>query len=309
MCMKKRSLFFALCMAATFQVVAQQDGLFSQYMFNTMLINPAYAGSRDVLSLNALYRKQWVNVPGAPETMTFSADAPIKKEKMGLGLTLFNDKIGVTNSTGFYGNYAYRIRLTNNSTLSMGANIGLTYYTANLTNVKYADDNSSDNAFSANITKWMPNLGLGLFYNTDKFYIGLSMPHVLNNKLTNDPGVTARQYRQAYLLAGYVFDLSNKFKLRPSALLKEVSGAPIQLDLNANIWMYDLVAFGISYRSLDAPLFMIEIQATEQLRFGYAFDYSTSIKPDNNLGRTTHEVMLRYEFGYDKSKMLTPRYF
>src|ERR1700733_6995334 len=108
--MKKIHLLFVLLLVMAFQAFAQQDGLFSQYMFNTMLINPAYAGSRDVISLNALYRKQWVNVPGAPETMTFSADAPLKKEKMGIGLTMFNDKIGVTNSTGFYGNYAYRLR-------------------------------------------------------------------------------------------------------------------------------------------------------------------------------------------------------
>ena len=305
--MKKIKLLFALLLGVTSATFAQQDGLFSQYMFNTMLINPAYAGSRDVISLNALYRKQWVNVPGAPETMTFSADAPIKKEKMGLGLTFFNDKIGVTNSTGVYGNYAYRIRLSNNSTLSMGVNLGMTYYTANLTSVDL--DNPNDKAFGTNISKWMPNLGLGMFYNTDKFYIGLSMPHILNNKLTNDPGVTARQYRQAYLLAGYVFDLSHKFKLRPSALLKEVYGAPIQLDLNANLWIYDLVGVGISYRSLDAPLFMLEVQLNDQLRFGYAFDYSTTITPQSNLGRTTHEVMLRYEFGYDKAKILTPRYF
>lgn len=307
--MKKIKLLFTLLVLGQVSVFAQQDGLFSQYMFNTMLINPAYTGSRDVLSLNALYRKQWVNVPGAPETATFSADSPLKNEKMGVGLTVYNDRIGVTNSTGIYGNYAYRIQLSNNSTLSMGASVGLTYYKADLASVKYTDDNTYDNAFGSNVQKWMPNIGLGLFYNTDKFYAGLSMPHVLNNQLDNDPGLTSRQSRHAYLLAGYVFELNHKFKLRPSALLKYVSGAPIQLDLNANLWMYDLVAFGISYRSLDAPLFMIEVQATEQLRLGYAFDYSLSLKPESNLGRTTHEIMLRYEFGYDKSKIVTPRYF
>lgn len=307
--MKKIHILLGLFMATAIHAVAQQDALFSQYMFNTMLINPAYTGSREVVSLNALYRKQWINVPGAPETMTFSADTPLKNEKMGVGLTVFNDRIGVTNSTGFYANYAYRIRLSNNGTLSMGISAGATLYKADLTSVKYTDDNTYDVAFGANISKWMPNVGLGLFYNTDKLYIGLSSPHVLNNKLDNDPGLTSRQYRHGYLLGGYVFDLNHKFKLRPSALVKFVSGAPIQLDLNANIWMYDKIAFGISYRSLDAPVFMVEIQITEQLRFGYAFDYAHSIKPTSYYNRTSHEVMLRYEFGYDKSKVLTPRYF
>jgi len=288
---------------------AQQDALFSQYMFNMMLVNPAYAGSRDVISLSALYRKQWLNVPGAPETMTFSADTPLKNEKMGVGLTVFNDRIGVTNSTGFYANYAYRVRVSDKGTFSMGASAGLTNYKADLAGVKHSDDGTSDNAFSANVSKILPNVGLGLFYNTDKFYVGASMPHVLNNKLENDPKVTARQYRHGYLMGGYVFALNHNFKLRPSALLKFVSGAPLQLDLNANLWMYDIVAFGLSYRSAAAPLAMIELQITEQLRFGYAFDFSHNINPGNNLGRTTHEVLLRYEFGYDKAKVLTPRYF
>ena len=307
--MKKKIILLSFMLSGAFYSMAQQDALFSQYMFNIMLINPAYTGSRDVISLSALYRKQWLNVPGAPQTMTFSADAPLKNEKMGIGLTVFNDQIGVTNSTGFYGNYAYRVKISNKGTFSMGGSLGLTNFKADLAGVKHSDDGTTDNAFSSNTSKILPNVGLGLFYNTDKFYAGISMPHVLNNKLENDPGVTARQYRHGYILGGYVFSLNHNFKLRPSALLKFVSGAPLQLDLNANLWMYDKIAFGLSYRSLDAPLAMVEVQVTDQLRLGYAFDFSHSINPGNSLGRTTHEVLLRYEFGYDKGKVLTPRYF
>jgi len=305
--MKKISLFLIVKLALVVQVFGQQDAMFSQYMFNMMLVNPAYTGSRDVLSLNALYRKQWVNLAGAPETMTFSADMPISNEKMGIGLTVFNDKIGVINNTGFYANYSYRVHMTNNSTLAMGVNAGLTNYTANLSRVSFADDGSSDNAFAANTSKILPNVGFGLFYSSDKYYVGLSMPHVLDNKLESGAGLTARQFRHAFLMGGYVFDLNHNFKLKPSALIKQVSGAPIQADINLNLWLYDRFGLGISYRSLDAPVAMIEIQITDQLRFGYAFDYSTTRLRNYNSG--THEVMLRYEFGYDKAKVLTPRYF
>lgn len=307
--MKKVILFFLLALAGANQVFAQQDALFSQYMFNMMLVNPAYTGSRDVVSLNALYRRQWTNLTGggAPETMTFSADAPIKKEKMGVGLILFNDKVGVVNNSGFYGTYSYRIRLGNNSTLALGVNAGGTYYTANLTGVKLSKDNAPDAAFSANQTKFLPNLGLGLYYSTDKFYVGLSSPHVLNNKLDGNDGVTARQFNHIFLMAGYLFKLNHNLKLRPSALVKQVSGAPIQLDVNCNLWLYDKFAFGLAYRGSGVPIAMIELQLLEQLRFGYAYEYPLGTLQKYNSG--SHEFMLRYEFGYDKAKVITPRFF
>lgn len=306
--MKKIKLALVLFAASLSNAFAQQDALFSQYMFNMMLINPAYTGSRDIISLNAMYRKQWVNVPGAPETMTFSTDAPFRNETMGGGLVVYNDKIGVTTNTGFYANYAYRVRLSNNSTLAMGASLGLNNYNANFTKVM-ADENGelNDKAFASNINKVLPNIGAGLYYSNDKFYLGLSLPHVLNNKLDKDQGLTARQYRHAYLMAGYVFTLNHHFKLKPSTLIKDVYGAPIQVDLNANLWMYDKFAVGLSYRSLAAPVFIAEIQLLHQLRFGYAFDYTHNRIRNYNNG--THEIMLRYELGYDRSRMITPRYF
>lgn len=302
--MKKIYLLLTVIAASVYQVQAQQDAMFSQYMFNMMMVNPAYTGSRDVVSLNALYRKQWVGIEGAPQTVTFSGDMPIAHEKMGVGLTVFNDRIGVVSNTGFYGTYAYRIQLTNNSTLAMGTNIGITNYTANLTSVEFANDGSTDNAFGANVNKILPNVGFGLYYSSDNYYIGLSMPHVLNNKFEQGANLTASQKRHAFLMAGYVFTLNDVFKLKPSFLIKQVSGAPIQMDLNANLWMYDKFGLGLSYRSLDAPIVMAEIQATDQLRIGYAFDYSTT-----RIKSGSHEFMLRYEFGYDKAKVLTPRYF
>jgi len=308
---KKIGLFLTVLLTCTFELFAQQDALFSQYMFNMMLVNPAYTGSRDVASVTTMYRKQWLNVPGTPETMTFSADMPLKNEKMGVGLTVFNDKIGVVSNTGFYGNYAYRIRLTNNSTLALGASLGLSNYKADLSNVMVSDQANStpDVAFAGNVNKILPNVGLGAFYSSDKFYIGASLPHVLNNKTQSDGGLTSRQSRHAYIMGGYVFDINESIKFKPSALLKQVSGSPIQLDLNANIWFYDKFGVGVSYRSLAAPVIMAEVQITDQFRFGYAFDYATSIKENNGYNKTSHEFFLRYEFGYDRGKVLTPRYF
>jgi type IX secretion system PorP/SprF family membrane protein len=306
----KRAFFFIILGAiALHEAKAQQDALFSQYMFNTMLINPAYAGSRDILSVSALYRRQWVNLPGggAPETMTFAADSPLKNEKMGVGLVLFNDKLGVVNNSGFYGNYSYRIHLSNKSTLAFGANVGGTYYSANLTNIQHSRDNTADMAFSTNVTKFLPNIGLGLYYSTDKLYIGLSSPHLINNKLNDGDNVTARQFKHYYLMAGYLIKLNNVIKLRPSALLKQVNGAPIQLDVNCNAWFYDKFSLGLTYRSGNIPMAFFEIQLLEQFRFGYAYEYQLGTLQTYNNG--SHEFMLRYEFGYDKTKTITPRYF
>ncbi len=309
--MKKIILSIITALSALTVVRAQQDALFSQYMFNTMLINPAYTGSRDVVSLNALYRKQWLNVKGAPETMTFSADTPLRNERMGAGLVVYNDRIGLVNNTGFYANYAYRARLNSNLLLSMGVSAGAMNYRANYSEAQLNEHGeSNDPAFAKNVNRILPNLGLGLYLNSDRFYIGLSIPHVLNNKLSSNFGggmTIARQYRHLFLIAGYVFDLNHYMKLKPSTLIKQVYGAPIQMDLNANLWFYDRIALGLSYRSLDAPVFLLEVQIFDQLRFGYAFDYSHTRVRHYNVG--THEVMLRYEFGYDKGKMITPRYF
>lgn len=291
------------------QANAQQDALFSQYMFNTMLINPAYTGSREIISLNALYRKQWLNVQGAPETMTFSADSPFPNEKMGGGVVLYNDRIGLVNNTGFYLNYSYRARISQTFLLSMGVSAGASNYRANYTEAKLDETGTgNDAAFSQDVNKILPNVGAGLFLNSDKFYIGISVPHVLNNKLIGSSlDKTARQYRHYFLVAGYVFTLNHALKLKPSTLIKQVYGAPIQMDLNANLWIHDRIGIGLSYRSLDAPVILAEIQLFEQFRLGYAFDYSHTKLKEYNSG--THEIMLRYEFGYDKGKMITPRYF
>jgi type IX secretion system PorP/SprF family membrane protein len=296
------------------RVYGQQDAQYSQYMFNMLAVNPAYAGSREVISTTALYRKQWVNTPGSPRTMTFSADAPLHGEKVGVGLLVFNDKAGVFGNTGVYGSYAYRLRLKK-GTLAMGLQAGFTQVSANLTSIILDENNTADGAFASNIAKFMPNFGAGLYYHTDKFYVGVSLPRIVNNKLfkkgTDTSAISidrSQQTRHLFLMAGVVIPLSIDVKLKPSALLKMVEGAPLQLDINSNVWFYDALAVGLSYRtSSNALVSMLEVQATKQVRIGYAFD--AMVGKSRFVGRAAHEIMLRYEFGYVKAKVISPRYF
>ncbi len=308
----KKYITFALLLiaAAANKLYAQQEAMYSQYMFNTLAINPAYAGSRNVTSATALYRNQWVGINGAPETITFSIDAPVNSKKVGLGLQVFNDKIGITKTTGAFASYAYRIRLQK-GTLAFGLQAGASQYRADFQNVLLSPDPSNDLAFSQNVNKVLVNVGTGVYYNTDRFYIGLSSPQLLNNKLTNftveGNNVFNGQALHLFFATGYVFPLSDVFALKPSVLVKGVKGAPIEADLNATLWIKDVFAIGLQYRTKADMSALIEIQASPQIRLGYAYDRSLTKLVQYNSG--SHEIMLRYEFGFEKGKILSPRYF
>lgn len=309
--MKKYITFVLLLISASASKLhAQQEAMYSQYMFNTLAINPAYAGSRNVTSATALYRNQWVGINGAPETITFSIDAPLKSKKVGLGLQVFNDKIGITKTTGAFASYAYRIRLQK-GTLAFGLQAGASQYRADFQDVSLTPDPSNDVAFSQNVNKVLVNVGTGVYYNTDRFYIGLSSPQLLNNKLSNftveGNNVFNGQALHLFFATGYVFPLSDVFALKPSVLVKGVKGAPIEADLNATLWIKDVFAIGLQYRTKADMSAMIEIQASPQVRLGYAYDRSLTKLVQYNSG--SHEIMLRYEFGFEKGKILSPRYF
>jgi type IX secretion system PorP/SprF family membrane protein len=308
-----RYLVLITLVVGSFTAYGQQDPQYSQYMFNTLAVNPAYAGSRDVVSATAMFRKQWVNTPGSPATGTFSIDAPFKRERVGVGLVVFNDRLGITNTTGAYASYAYRIRLEK-GTLAFGLQAGFSQFKADYTSVVLDQDNKSDNAFASNVNKVLPNFGGGVYYKTDKFYLGVSMPRFVNNKLFKKSSVpdnvtiTSHQSRHLFLMGGFVIPLSPDVKVKPSTLIKFVEGAPIQMDINANVWFYDAIAAGLSYRAAAGTLVtMIEVQASKQIRIGYAFD--AGIGKVRAVGTGAHEIMARYEFGYVKAKVLSPRYF
>lgn len=290
--------------------LAQQEAMYSQYMFNTLAINPAYAGSRNVASATALYRSQWVGIPGAPKTSTFTFDAPVDSKNIGIGLQVYNDRIGITNTTGAFASYAYRIRL-NTGTLAFGLQAGASQYLADFTSVALNTGGASDIAFSQNINKWLVDLGVGVYYNSDKFYIGLSSPQLLNNKLNNftvqNENAFAGQEIHLFLASGYVFPLGGDMNLKSSVLLKAVQGAPIEADFDGMLWFGSAFSVGAQYRTAADVSGIVELQVTPQIRLGYSYDYSTTKLVQYNSG--SHELMLRYEFGYSKGKILSPRYF
>ncbi len=309
---KNTILMLSLVLCNALSIYAQQDAMYTQYMFNTLAINPAYAGSSGQMTATALYRKQWVGIEGAPETQTISFDTPLANEKVGLGFQAFNDAIGVTKTTGIFATYAYRL-LMDNSTLAFGIQAGGSRFSANFQDVDLGSDGIPDMAYADNVTKLLPNFGAGIYFNTDRFYAGLSAPHFFNNSLNKDAGfvsdgLVARQYLHLFFATGYVINLSDDLKLKPNLLLKGVRGAPLQADINTSLYMFDLIAFGVSYRT-DADISVLtELQLNNKLKLGYAYDASTTSLASHNSG--SHELMLRLQFGQKRSKsILNPRFF
>ena len=290
---------------------AQQETMYTQYMFNMLAINPAYAGSRNVTSVTALYRDQWIGIAGAPKTATATIDMPIDDKKVGLGLQVYSDQIGITTTSGAFLSYAYRIRF-DRGTLSFGLQGGASQYRADFTSVALNTGAPVDIAFSQNVNKLLVDLGTGVYYNTDRFYLGISSPQLLSNKLTNlavtGNSTFAGQSLHYFIASGYVFPINNgDLNFKPSILIKGVRGAPLQADINATLWIKDVVAFGAQYRTDSSVAGLVELQISPQLRLGYSYDASTTSLVQYNSG--SHEIMLRYEFGYPKGKILSPRYF
>jgi type IX secretion system PorP/SprF family membrane protein len=287
----------------------QQEPMYSQYMFNMLNINPAYAGSRGAISTVALYRNQWVGFPGAPRTTSFSFDMPLQNKKIGIGAQFYDDRIGIERTTGFNAMYAFRFQFAGSGTLSLGLQAGLLNYQANYTEVNTYVPN--DPAFSSNVRGVLPAFAAGIYYNSDKFYVGFSAPALLKTKIKYNnaaeiASVTSRDLH-LFLTAGTVFDLNQDLALKPSMLIKAVSGAPVQMDLNVNLWLQNKIAIGASYRTGDAIVGLVEFQFNQQFRFGYAYD-----KTFSNLGTLvngTHELMFRMEFGSPAVRVTSPRYF
>ncbi len=291
------------CAICTGNLKAQQDPMYSQYMFNMLSVNPAYAGSREVLSMTALYRKQWVGVSGAPTTLTFSADAPIRNQKMALGVNLVSDKIGISKNMMINVCYAYRIMFVNGGVLSLGLQGGINQYRADYSSVNTAFNGTGplpDDAFAESVSSMFPNFGFGAYYYTGRFYLGLAVPKMIKNNLagTNRPTLDFtsfpnRQNRHLFITSGYSFDMNPEWTLKPSVLVKGVHGAPLEMDININAWWREKVGAGVSYRTADAIVAMIQFQAKPELNFGYAYDMTLSQFSGTNSG--SHELMLRYE--------------
>lgn len=304
---KYKRIVCVLALMAYFNVNAQQEAMYSQYMFNTMAVNPSYAGSREVFSMTALARAQWVGIEGAPVSQTLSMDAPIRNKKVGVGMIIFNDRIGLTHNVGAHGSYAYRVRMKR-ATLSMGLKLGMVQYNATLTQARLSVGTPTDDqGFSNNIRVWIPSAGAGFYINSDKYYFGASIPNLYSSQWTRTGDVKVNKYDHIFAMAGYVFKVSPDIRVKPSFLMKYVNGAPIELDINTNVWFYERFGFGLSYRTGDAIVGMFEIQVQNNFRVGYSYDYTITALQKYTTG--SHELMLRYEFGVGKDRVITPRYF
>jgi len=291
---------------------AQQDPMISQYMFNGLFLNPAYAGSHDYSIASMLYRYQWAGIEGAPHTGFFSYDAPIRGKNVGIGATLMFDRIGVTNKIDLVGNYSYHIRLSKKTKLSIGLRTSISYYWANVSELRYWDQ--SDPIFQSDIAgRVIPNFGLGLYYYGERFYAGIVAPQFLsydaNTFLAIENDYFQRNTRHFYLNAGYVFKLGKNTDFRPSFLLKFTPEAPPEADINVHFLFHKKFWVGASYRTLDGIVAMFEVNVTPNMRLGYAFDYPlhTWVR---NYTYGTHEIMLSFDIGKpDMLKIKSPRYF
>lgn len=295
---------FALLQCAT-RANAQQDPMYSQYMFNTLAFDPAYAGSADVFTAMALSRNQWVGFKGAPTTQTLSLHSPLPGGKLSLGGNLIHDVAGPARQSSAFIDIAYRIRTGKDTRLSFGLTGGVNYFQADLASLSTVEAEPVNGNISG---KALPNFGFGLYWHSTRYYVGLSAPKLLENTIGEDGVVaTNKEFRHYFAMAGYVMDISQDLKFKPSVMLRVVEGAPLSMDVNASFLLRDRVWFGAMYRIGNAFGFMAQYQVNEQLRLGYAFDLTTTRIGSYNAG--THEIMLSYDFKFSKGRTISPRYF
>ena len=303
--MKKIILIFFTVLIAH-QVSAQQDPQYTQYMYNMNIINPAYAGISEGLSIGALYRSQWVGLDGGPETYTFNIHSPVGKQ-LALGLSVISDQIGPVQETNAYIDVSYTIPTGMETRLAFGVKGGFTFHDIGLIDLELVDD--FDPIFSQNINETTPNIGAGVyFYKPNTYYISVSIPNILNGvHLDYNGSKIGSESEHLFAAAGYVFDLSENFKLKPHALVKYAFDAPISYDINANLFMYDLIEVGVGYRLEDSFSGMINFQVMDNLRIGYAYD---AIQSDLDIvTNSSHEVFINFDFRFSSKISRSPRYF
>lgn len=309
-----------LILLGTYSGSAQQDPQYTQYMYNTQVINPAYVGSREALSFGLLGRTQWVNFEGAPKTGTFTVNSPIGVlGNMGLGLSIVHDELGPAVESNITIDYSYTINTSDTDKVSFGLKAGLDLLDVDFTKLNIFDQGD---IFENNVdSKIQPQIGAGVYYHTDRFYTGLSVPNFLNTKhfdesqignIINDPSGTAGSTTAAerlhyFLIAGYVFDLGDNLKFKPATLIKLVSGAPLEWDVSANFLINEKFTIGASYRWSAAMSAMAGFQISDEIFIGVGYDYQTTDIETYSDG--SYEVFLRFDIFKKPERVLTPRFF
>jgi len=326
-----------MLLLGTLALHGQQEPQYSQFMYNKLPINSAYTGGRDVLSLRALYRDQWTSLDGHPRTAVLSAHSPLKNENIAIGANFVYDQLGVTKQTWISGTYAYRFKLAperkENMKLSLGINAGMLLYKSDLNDLYVTDP--TDPAFAENVSRVLPDIGAGIYFYGNHFYAGVGVPNFIKGDLYNKDqidnlpeGISSQRVPHMFGMAGGVipFGKTGVVKLRPQVMTKSVVAkgykAPFEIDLNASLMFFDIVNVGATYRTTigngkeenedllsnpESVDMLLEIWPTKQLLIGYAHDFTLSDLKNYNNG--THEIILGYDFAFEKKRVITPRYF
>lgn len=284
---------------------AQQDAQFTQYMYNTINVNPAYAGSRGAVSIFALHRTQWVGLDGAPVTNAVSINTPINGSNLGLGVSVINDKIGPTHENTLSADLSYTIPTSETFKLSFGIKATANLFDLDVSRLNPVDNDPSLHDFS---NKFTPNIGAGVYLHSDRAYIGFSVPNFIETNRYDDNEVAIfKEKINYYLIAGYVFDLTSDIKFKPALLTKMVTGAPLQVDVSGNFMFNEKFVVGLAYRWSAALSTMVGFQVSDGMYIGYGYDWETTNLNHYNSG--SHEIFLRYELFKNENKITTPRFF
>lgn len=290
---------------------SQQDPQYTMYMFNMMSINPAYAGSIDRTDVTLLGRKQWVNYPGSPQTINFNLHTPFYYDKMGAGISIINDQLGIMKHNMINLAYSYHVKLKT-SIVSFGIQSSITQFNSNFSNIKLDAPGTTaipDNAFNT-LNQFDFKTGAGFFWYSNKMFFGASSPLLYKYKISGTTAGNLTPYDSRshfFITGGYVFNLKNNNKLKPSTLIKYTKGAPLEFDINCNLYFNEMFGFGLSWRSFDSMDAILEYLINKNLKIGYSYDYTLTKLSKYNTG--SHEIMLNWQFGFKKGKIITPRYF
>ena len=288
-------------------VSAQQDPMFTQYMHNPVSINPAYAGSRGTLNVVGMHRQQWVGIDGAPKTLTFSLNSPFINYNVGVGLSLLYDELGPTRQTGIYADYSYHLKVSTKTKLAFGLKGGVNIYDINLQGLRGSEGDDHVAMFGYR-KLYHPNVGFGSYLYSDRFYVGFSIPKMLQNNLSDDENTLInKEERHYFLTGGVVVDISEFIKFKPSTTVRIVSGAPVSAELSLSFLLNNKLWLGGMYRVGDSAGAMVKFDLTNQLSLGYSYDFTLSELRQFNQG--THEVFISYDFAFRNRKTLSPRYF
>lgn len=306
-----RHIVLSVLLLVAITSFGQQEPMFTQYMNNPQLLNPAYAGSHGNINFNGIFRKQWVGtgLDWQPTTTSLSVSSPVYDYRFGLGLDFINDKIGPLQETSLFLDYAYQVNLSNNSTLALGVKTGFYMYQLDMTNLSTTEYDEYI-VYEPLVQKLFFNAGVGAYYFTDKFFAGVSIPKLLRNSLTEDDNtyeILSKMERHLYVTTGYVFELNADFKLKPTFMFRTVGGSPGSYEFTATVIMKDKLWLGAMYRLGDAVAAHARIEIRDGFQIGYSYDLTTSELCQYNKG--THEIFFSYTIKKKEKRILSPRYF